>query len=106
MDGAERERADPEARLAEIPDPEPVAIHPGLSGICARRITHLVAALNDAKTKLEAAALLRGLIGEFVLVAGCVVLAGMFGTGPSPARLSSSVSRARARDRAFRGTGG
>lgn len=35
MDGAEVERADPKARLAEIPDPEPVAIRPGLSGIHA-----------------------------------------------------------------------
>ncbi|QCP87254.1 hypothetical protein EYE35_16220 [Cereibacter sphaeroides] len=38
MDGAEAERADLEARLAEIPDAELVAIHPGLSGIYARRV--------------------------------------------------------------------
>ncbi|MGC9445649.1 hypothetical protein [Cereibacter johrii] len=67
MDGAEAERADLEARLAEIPDPEPVAIHPGLSGIYARRVTHLVSALNDTKADLEAAAIMRGLIEEFVL---------------------------------------
>ncbi len=35
MDGAEAKRADPEARLSEIPDPEPVAIRPGLSEIHA-----------------------------------------------------------------------
>ncbi|RAZ82802.1 hypothetical protein DDV93_18540 [Cereibacter johrii] len=67
MDGAEAKRADPEARLAEIPDPEPVAIHTGLSGIFARKVADLVAALNDAETKLDAAALLLKLIGEFVL---------------------------------------
>ncbi|MGC9449532.1 hypothetical protein [Cereibacter johrii] len=61
MDGSEAERADLEARLAEIP--EPVAIHPGLSGIHARKVADLVAALNDT----EAAALLRWLIGKIVL---------------------------------------
>lgn len=37
MYGAERERADPEARLAETPYPEPVAIQPGLSGFMPER---------------------------------------------------------------------
>ncbi len=63
MDRSEAERADLEARLAEIPDPKPVAIHPGLSGIHARKVADLVAALNDT----EAAALLRWLIGKIVL---------------------------------------
>ncbi|RAZ81787.1 hypothetical protein [Cereibacter johrii] len=60
MDGSEAERADLEARLAEIR--EPVAIHPGPSGIHARKVADLVAALNDT----EAAALLRGLIAKIV----------------------------------------
>ncbi|AXQ95926.1 recombinase family protein [Cereibacter sphaeroides] len=67
MDGLEAERADLEARLAEIPDPEPVAIHPGLSEIYGRKIADLVAALNDAETKPEAAGILRGLTGKIVL---------------------------------------
>ncbi|ODM43332.1 hypothetical protein [Cereibacter johrii] len=60
MDRSEAERADLEARLAEIR--EPVAIHPGLSGIYARKVADLMAALNDT----EAAALLRWLIGKIV----------------------------------------
>nr|RDS94695.1 hypothetical protein DWF04_15570 [Cereibacter sphaeroides f. sp. denitrificans] len=61
MDGSEAERADLKTRLAEIR--EPVAIHPGLSGIHARKVADLVAALEDT----EAAALLRWLIGKIVL---------------------------------------
>ncbi|MEA5162871.1 hypothetical protein U5903_18980 [Cereibacter johrii] len=67
MDGAEAERAGPEARLAETPDAEPVAIPPGLSGIYARKVADVVAALNDAEPKPEAAVITRGLIGELVL---------------------------------------
>ncbi len=67
MDGLEAERADLEARLADIPEPEPVMIHPGLSEIYARKVADLMVALNDAETKPEAAGILRGLIGKIVL---------------------------------------
>ncbi|QCP84121.1 hypothetical protein EYE35_00035 [Cereibacter sphaeroides] len=44
-----------------------MAIQPGLSGICARRIADFAAVLNEEETKPEAAVITRGLIGDFVL---------------------------------------
>ncbi len=37
MDALEAQRADLEARLGSLPEPEPLALHPGLSGIYRRR---------------------------------------------------------------------
>ncbi|MCE8421702.1 recombinase family protein, partial [Rhodovulum sulfidophilum] len=68
MDGLEAERADLEARLAVLPEPDPVALHPGLSEIYARKVADLVAALNDEETRPEAVQILQGLIEKIVMI--------------------------------------
>ena len=67
MDGLEAERAGLEAKLAALPQQEPVTIHPGLADIYARKVSDLVGALNEAGTREEAADLLRGLIERIIL---------------------------------------
>ena len=67
MDALEAERAELEAKLAALPEPEPVAIHPGLAETYARKVTDLAAALNDPEARPEAADLLRGLIESVTL---------------------------------------
>lgn len=67
MDALEAERADLEAKLAALPEPDPVAIHPGLSETYARKVTDLAEALNDPEARPEAAELLRGLIESVTL---------------------------------------
>jgi site-specific DNA recombinase len=62
MDALEGEQAELEAKLAALPDLEPVAIHPGLAESYTRKVTDLAAALNAAEARPEAADLLRGLI--------------------------------------------
>ncbi|WP_296644921.1 recombinase family protein [Roseinatronobacter sp.] len=62
MDALEGERAELEAKLAALPDPEPVAIHPGLAETYARKVADLATALNDPEARAQAADLLRGLI--------------------------------------------
>lgn len=67
MDGLEVERASVEAKLAALPRQEPIAIHPGLADIYARKIGDLVSALNAEDTRAEAADILRGLIEKIIL---------------------------------------
>jgi DNA invertase Pin-like site-specific DNA recombinase len=67
MDALEAERAELDAKLAALPEPEPVAIHPGLSETYARKVADLAGALNDAESRPEAANLLRGLIESVML---------------------------------------
>ena len=67
MDGLEAERASLEAKLAALPQAEPIAIHPGLADIYARKVADLVSALNEEGTRAEAADLLRGLIEKIIL---------------------------------------
>jgi DNA invertase Pin-like site-specific DNA recombinase len=67
MDALEAERAELEAKLTALPEPEPVAIHPGLAETYARKVTDLAAALNDPEARPEAAELLRGLIESVTL---------------------------------------
>ena len=62
MDTLEAERARLEAALLASPEPEPVALHPGLAGIYAGKVSDLAEALNEEGTRAEAADLLRGLI--------------------------------------------
>ena len=62
MDALEGERAELVAKLVALPEPEPVAIHPGLSETYAHKVADLAAALNDPEARPEAAELLRGLI--------------------------------------------
>jgi site-specific DNA recombinase len=67
MDALEAERVTLEAAMQTVPVPEPVAIHPGLCDIYARKVADLAAALNAEDTKAEAADILRGLIERIVL---------------------------------------
>ncbi len=67
MDGLEAERATLEAQLSALPEPDPVALHPGLSDIYARKVAALAEALNDPASRPEAVDLLRGLIERLVL---------------------------------------
>jgi site-specific DNA recombinase len=67
MDTLEAERARLEAALLASPEPEPVALHPGLAGIYARKVSDLAEALDEEGTRAEAADLLRGLIEKVVL---------------------------------------
>ena len=67
MDMLEAERARLGAALAASPEPESVALHPGLAGIYAGKISNLAEALNEDGTKAEVADLLRGLIEKVVL---------------------------------------
>jgi hypothetical protein len=68
MDGLEAERAILEAKMAALPEAEPIAIHPGLADIYARKVSDLVLALNEEYTRAEAADLLRGLIEKIILL--------------------------------------
>ena len=68
MDALEAERAELEAKLAVLPEPEPVAIHPGLAETYARKVADLAEALNDPEARPEAADLLRGLIESVTLI--------------------------------------
>jgi site-specific DNA recombinase len=67
MDALEAERLGLEARLATLPEVEPVTIHPGLAETYARKVADLAAALNDPEARAQAADLLRGLIESVVL---------------------------------------
>jgi site-specific DNA recombinase len=67
MDALEAERLGLEAKLAALPEPEPVAIHPGLAETYARKVSDLAAALNDPEARPEATELLRGLIQKATL---------------------------------------
>ncbi|WP_143079921.1 hypothetical protein [Roseinatronobacter thiooxidans] len=67
MDALEEERLGLEGRLAALPDPEPVAIHPGLAESYARKVADLAAALNAPEARAQAADLLRGLIENVTL---------------------------------------
>jgi site-specific DNA recombinase len=67
MDGLEAERPALQARLATLPQPEPIAFHPGLAEIYTRKVKDLVGALNEDGTREEAADLLRGLIEKIIL---------------------------------------
>ncbi len=67
MDALEAERTRLEATLGAVREPEPVALHPGLAGIYASKVSDLSEALNQNGTRTEAADLLRGLIEKVVL---------------------------------------
>ena len=68
MDALEAERLRLEAKLAALPEPETVAIHPSLAETYSRKVADLAAALNDPDARAQAADLLRGLIESVTLV--------------------------------------
>ena len=67
MDALEAEKTRLSAQLSELPEPEPVALHPGLADTYAQRVADLVTALNAEDTRPEAADILRGLIEKIIL---------------------------------------
>lgn len=67
MEDLEAERTSLEAKLATLPQQEPIAIHRGLADIYARKVSDLVSALNEEDTRAEAADLLRGLVEKIIL---------------------------------------
>ena len=67
MDTLEADKARLTAQLADLPEPEPVTLHPGLADTYASIIADLATALNADETREEAADILRGLIEKIVL---------------------------------------
>jgi site-specific DNA recombinase len=67
MDTLEAECARPETALPASLEPEPVALHLGLAGIYAEKVSDIAEALIQDGTGAEAADLLRGLIEKVVL---------------------------------------
>ena len=67
MDALEADKSNLEMRLRDIPDAAPVAIHPGLADIYARKVANLAKALNDEGSKAEAADILRSLSDKIIL---------------------------------------
>ena len=76
MDTLEADKARPAAQLADLPEPEPITLHPGLADTYARTIADLVIALNADDTREEAADILRGLIEKIVLTPEATALNG------------------------------
>ena len=68
MDGLETDKARLATQLTDLPEPEPITLHPGLADTYARTIADLVTALNADDTREEAADILRGLIEKIVLL--------------------------------------
>jgi site-specific DNA recombinase len=67
MDELESDRADIEAKLASLPEQEPITIHPGSAEMYARKVSDLVGALNEDGTRHEAADQLRGFIEKIIV---------------------------------------
>ncbi len=67
MDALEAQKAGLEAKLAALPAPSPVILHPGIADVYAAKVSDLAAALNDAESRPEAVEILRGLIEKIVL---------------------------------------
>jgi DNA invertase Pin-like site-specific DNA recombinase len=67
MDTLEADKARLTAQLANLPEPEPITLHPGLADTYARTIADLASALNADDTREEAADILRSLIEKIVL---------------------------------------
>ena len=68
MDALEAQKAAYEAKLAALPAPSPVILHPGLADVYAAKISDLAAALNDPESRPEALEILRSLIEKIVLM--------------------------------------
>ena len=68
MDGLETDKARLATQLTDLPEPEPITLHPGLADAYARTIADLVTALNADDTREEASDILRGLIEKIVLL--------------------------------------
>ena len=67
MDALEADKARLTTQLSDIPEPEPVIVHPGLADAYARKVADLATALNTDDAREEASDILRGLIERIVL---------------------------------------
>ena len=67
MDQLEAEKLALQDKLATTPTSDPVIIHPALAEIYRSKVNDLTAALNDKDSRVEATAILRGLIEQIVL---------------------------------------
>ena len=66
MDALEAQKAAFEAKLAALPAPSPVILHPGIADVYAAKVADLAEALNDPESRPEAVEILRGLIEKIV----------------------------------------
>ena len=60
----ETRKAELNAKLAALPEDEPIPLHPTLAEVYGAKIKALAASLDDEDTKPEAIELLRGLVTE------------------------------------------
>ena len=67
MDALEAVRAQIEARLRDLTEPEPLVLHPGIAEVYRRKVANLSEALSSDETRSEATGLLRGLIEKIVI---------------------------------------
>ena len=67
MDALEAERLELATKLQTLPEPEPIALHPGIADVYASKISDLVKGLNEPGDKAEAAEILRSLIERIIL---------------------------------------
>ena len=64
MDTLEARKAELDAKLAAVPEDEPILLHPALAEVYGAKIKALASSLDDEDTKIEAIELLRGLVTE------------------------------------------
>ncbi len=67
MDALEDQKAVLETKLAALPAPRPVILHPGIADTYAAKVSDLAAALNDPESRPETVEILRSLIEKIVL---------------------------------------
>jgi len=67
MDGLEERKTVLEAGLNAMPDASPVALHPGIADIYAKKIADLIMCLNDPAEQTEAGEIIRSLIDRIVI---------------------------------------
>ena len=64
MDTLEARKAELDAKLAAVPEDEPILLHPALAEVYGAKIKALASSLDDEDSKSEAIELLRGLVTE------------------------------------------
>jgi len=64
MDTLEARKTELDIKLAETPEEDPILLHPALAQVYGAKIRALADSLNNEETKVEAIALLRGLVSE------------------------------------------
>ena len=67
MDELEERKTVLEAQLAALPDASPVALHPGIADVYAKKVADLITCLNDPAEQTEAGEIIRSLIDRIVI---------------------------------------